>query len=173
MLNLNKKPEWLGSPGFGLVVRFFLGVVFIYASLDKIQHPAAFAKIIDNYRILPLATVNLLAIFLPWLEIMIGAGLILGIARFGSSFLLNGILLVFIVAIMSVLIRGLDISCGCFSTTSGGDPIAIKRLLEDLGFLVLGVYLWLGPDSLWQWRLRRLARSSRPDQAERHPSRSR
>lgn len=161
-MNLNKKSEWLRSPGFGLLVRLFLGGVFIYASLDKIQNPAAFAKIIDNYRILPLVTVNLLAIFLPWLELIIGVCLILGIARNGSSFILSGMILVFILAIGSVLIRGLDISCGCFTTSSEGDPIALKRLLEDLGFLILSLYLWLGPDSLWHWRLPRLWRSSLP-----------
>lgn len=47
--------------------RLFMGGVFLYASFDKILHPAAFAEAVYNYQILPDAAVNLAALTLPWL----------------------------------------------------------------------------------------------------------
>lgn len=138
-------------PLVGLVVRLILGCIFIYASFDKIQNPASFAEIIYNYRILPAWTINVLAITLPWLEIIIGCFLILGIARTGSSFLLSGILVVFIIALALAILRGLDINCGCFSISASGDKVAISRLLEDVVLLGLSLYLLLAPFSVWQW----------------------
>ena len=53
-----------------LLVRLFVGGVFIYASIDKIMHPHGFAELVNNYHILPPYLVNLMAIFLPWLEMV-------------------------------------------------------------------------------------------------------
>lgn len=56
------------SAGYGpvlLVVRLFLGAVFVYASLDKILHPQAFAEMVYNYQLLPDVLINLTAIILP------------------------------------------------------------------------------------------------------------
>ena len=42
-----------------ILCRLVLGGVFIYASLDKIAHPAEFAKAIGNYHVLPFGRENL------------------------------------------------------------------------------------------------------------------
>ena len=56
------------SKHLALLFRLFLGILFIYASVDKILHPAAFAKIVYNFHILPGFLINLFAIILPWVE---------------------------------------------------------------------------------------------------------
>ena len=53
-----------------LFARLILGGVFIYASIDKILNPGDFAKIISNYHVLPFGLENLLAITLPWVELL-------------------------------------------------------------------------------------------------------
>ena len=55
-----------------LIARLILGGVFIYASLDKIAHPAEFAKAIGNYHVVPFGLENLMALALPWLELIAG-----------------------------------------------------------------------------------------------------
>jgi uncharacterized membrane protein YphA (DoxX/SURF4 family) len=95
-------------------LRVALGVVFIVASLDKIQDPAAFAENIANYRIVPHEFIHIMAITLPWLEIVVGALLLLGIWTRANAALAFGMLFAFILAISQALIRDLDISCGCF-----------------------------------------------------------
>jgi uncharacterized membrane protein YphA (DoxX/SURF4 family) len=59
-----------------ILLRLFLGAIFVYASFDKILRPAAFAEIIYNYQILPDPLINIASIFLPWLELLLGLLLI-------------------------------------------------------------------------------------------------
>jgi uncharacterized membrane protein YphA (DoxX/SURF4 family) len=123
--------------------RIMLGIVFIYASYDKILHPAAFAKIIYNYQILPDELINLSAILLPWLELAIGSLLIIGIWLPGSVFVGNILLIIFFCAIMYNKARGLDISCGCFSTSQVAVPESTLYLLRDFSFVIIAVYLFI------------------------------
>ena len=68
-----------------LISRFILGIVFIYASLDKIIDPVSFSDNIDNYHVSPVAINNLVALILPWVELIIGLGLITGIFLKGEK----------------------------------------------------------------------------------------
>ncbi|MBU2622291.1 MAG: DoxX family membrane protein [Proteobacteria bacterium] len=123
--------------------RIVLGIVFVYASYDKILHPAAFAKIIYNYRILPDELINLSALFLPWLELTIGSLLIIGVWLPGSVFISNILLIIFFCALMYNKARGLDISCGCFSTSLDDAPQSNLYILRDFGFIVISLYLFV------------------------------
>lgn len=134
---------WLTHPTTALVLRIVLGCVFIYASLEKIKHPDLFAEAIYNYQLLPDMAVNLVAISLPWLELLSGSLLVLGLWKEGSILILSGLMLVFIGALGINLARGLDVHCGCFITQST-DPITIFTLFRDSLFLLLALYLfWL------------------------------
>ncbi|HUU81106.1 MAG TPA: MauE/DoxX family redox-associated membrane protein [Acidobacteriota bacterium] len=124
--------------------RLLLGAIFILASVDKILHPAAFAKIIYNYQIVPDEAVNLTAIMLPWIELLLGLLLMLGLWIPGAVVLSNLLLLTFFGAILFNVARGLDINCGCFSTTgevASGAPMG-WYLLRDGIFLLLALYLF-------------------------------
>jgi uncharacterized membrane protein YphA (DoxX/SURF4 family) len=124
--------------------RVILGVVFIYASLDKIQHPGEFAQAIYNYRMVPNAFINMMAIALPWLELICGILIIVGVFVRGSAMLIGAMLAVFIIALSSALMRGLDISCGCF-TLEGGRSIAANTLVEDILLIICaGIALLYG-----------------------------
>lgn len=122
--------------------RIVLGIVFVYASYDKILNPAAFAKIIYNYQILPDELINLSAIFLPWLELTIGSLLIIGVWLPGTVFISNILLIIFFSALVYNKARGLDISCGCFSTSESVAPESTLYLLRDFSFVVIAVYLF-------------------------------
>ena len=122
------------------VIRVILGVIFIYASYDKILHPKAFAEVVYNYQILPDKLINLTAIFLPWFEIMIGVFLIVGFWMPGTVIWCNTLLVIYIGALGFNLARGLDVNCGCFSTTKGS-PISIETILWDAVFIALSIYL--------------------------------
>ena len=127
-----------------LGIRLFLGGVLAYASVDKILHPAAFAEAVYNYRILPDGLVNLTAILVPWLELLVGGCLIFGMWLPGSLFLCNLLLGTFFSALLFNVARGLDIHCGCFSTSaqdSSGSSL-VWYLFRDGIFLLLGGYLF-------------------------------
>ncbi len=55
----------------------------------------------------------------------------------------SGMLAVFAVAIVVSLIRGLGITCGCFSTSAGAEPISWLYVVRDLLLLGMGVHILL------------------------------
>ena len=127
-----------------LISRLILGGVFVYASFDKILHPHEFAEVVYNYQILPDALVNLTAILLPWLELCAGVFLILGLFVRGAIFTCNVLLAVFLVALAFNLARGLDIDCGCFSSSVGPstEGSMILYLLRDAFLLAMGLFIF-------------------------------
>jgi len=122
-------------------MRFILAFVFIYASLDKILHPGAFAKAVFNYQVLPGELINLTALILPWLELILGACLLLNRWMKGASCIAAVLMCVFMGLILFNLARGLDISCGCFSTNPAEGPMDMLTLLRDMLFLCLAAGL--------------------------------
>ena len=140
----NKLVHILSSLPVQVLCRIILGGIFIYASIDKILHPHAFAKIIQNYRLLPDILVTLPAIVLPWLEVISGLFLAAGIFRRASALVLSLLLLMFGTAITINLLRGITFDCGCFSTlitTSGSDPLGL--LIRDILLLIPGLIIIL------------------------------
>jgi uncharacterized membrane protein YphA (DoxX/SURF4 family) len=135
--------QWRGSEILAFCARVLLGAVFVYASIDKIAHPEAFAKAIYNYQILPETLINLTAIVLPWLELVMGVLLVLGVWQHGAVFLANVLLGCFFGALLLNLIRGLDIDCGCFTTSQASDSHGsmIWYVFRDSFFMALGVFL--------------------------------
>jgi len=124
------------------MARLILGVVFIYASVDKILHPEAFAGAVYNYQILPDGLINLTAIVLPWLELLLGIALVSGVCLPGAAFLCNLLLITFLGTLVFNLARGLDINCGCFSTSQiTSNRSMCLYVIRDGIFLLLGLYL--------------------------------
>jgi uncharacterized membrane protein YphA (DoxX/SURF4 family) len=99
-----------------LVLRLVLGLFFVYASLDKIWSPAAFAKIVYQWQVVGPVPSNLVAVTLPWVELLAGLLLVAGAWRRESALVIALLLLVFIVSAGSVMARGIDVeNCGCVS----------------------------------------------------------
>lgn len=123
------------------LIRLVLGGVFIYASLDKILNPGSFAQAVFNYQVLPGKLINLTALILPWLEFIIGACLLFNRWMQGASSLVAVLMTFFMGLILFNLARGLDISCGCFSTDPADGPMDSLTLARDILFLILAVGL--------------------------------
>jgi uncharacterized membrane protein YphA (DoxX/SURF4 family) len=123
-------------------MRVVLGILFLYASLDKILSPALFADSIRSYQILTRPMfVDIVAYTLPWLEYICGLALILNRFVHISSITISCLLIIFIAAIAQAIYRGLDISCGCFTQDPGASRIGIQKLAEDIGLLAGSVSL--------------------------------
>ncbi len=124
-------------------VRWYLGVLFVGACLHKIAEPGSFALDIATYGILPLATVNIVAIVLPWIELLSGSMLIVGWRVRAASLLIAGMMVVFLVALSVALAQGLDMSCGCFAAQGAeDDPISRVTLLRDIVWLGLALFVF-------------------------------
>jgi uncharacterized membrane protein YphA (DoxX/SURF4 family) len=129
-----------------LVSRIVLGAVFVVASVEKIAEPELFASSVQAYRMLPLFLINILALLIPWLELVCGILLVTGLKLRASSAILFILLCVFVVAIISAIFRGLSIDCGCFGSMVAS-PVGWDRVLEDVGWMVLCLHLMIFPKS--------------------------
>jgi thiol-disulfide isomerase/thioredoxin len=97
-------------------LRLLLGVIFIFASIAKIQDIAKFVNIVVSYEFIPNNLAHLYGNIAPWVELFIGCALILGIFVRFSAALLIPLVLSFIVANSYALIKAVRVSCGCFGT---------------------------------------------------------
>ena len=127
----------VSSPWLALLFRLYIGGVFVYASIYKINYPAEFAETIASYQIVPYFAVNLMAAVLPWIELISGVLLIVGIRTRSAAAILAALLAVFTLAIAMTLARGVPIGCGCFHTIE--DPISWKTLVRDLIWLAMAI----------------------------------
>ena len=134
----NKFIQLIKHPVFLLCCRVFLGVVFIYASFYKIYMPAQFARAVYNYQLMPDFLINIWALFLPALEIVCGLFLIIGFNLRGTSFIVSGLLVIFMIAISLTLFRGIEIDCGCFGPNTDGVNL-VYDLFRDLGYLLISL----------------------------------
>jgi uncharacterized membrane protein YphA (DoxX/SURF4 family) len=133
--------------GVALVLRLYLGGLFIYASMYKISYPMEFAENIAAYQIVPFWAVNLMAIVMPWTELICGILLVVGLRSKSAVCMIGGMLILFIAAVSLGLIRKIPIGCGCFHSME--EPMNWTTLLRDFAWLGMAVHVyWL--DSAFQ-----------------------
>ena len=138
----------IAQPWLTLLARLILGGVLVVAGALKVGNLQKSAMSVRAYEMLPIWLANFFGYALPWVEIGIGALLILGVAVRIMGALGVLIMLGFIIAIAQAWARGLSIDCGCFGGGGTIDPEDTKYLstiLRDIGFLALGVFLYFYP----------------------------
>ncbi len=116
-----------------LISRLILGRIFFYASLGKILYNENFLIELNKYKLIPQYFLKFIGFSLPLIELAVGLMLIFSIFSRTSALILSSLLIVFILAITSALIRGINISCGCF----------IQRLIQEKNSfrLMEGIYI--------------------------------
>ena len=132
----------LSNPHMVLLTRVFLGLLFIVSSLEKIVDPTVFAHSVGNYKLLPAWLPMTVATILPWLELLCGFALLFGIFLRGSALLLSAMLVVFTFAVISGILRGLDISCGCFTQDPTAGKIGWMKVLQNSTLIILSLFVY-------------------------------
>jgi len=141
----------------GLAARLLVGAVLVYAGASKAAAPAEeFALVIGAYDVVPMGMTLPLAGLLPWVELLIGWALILGVESKAASAAAGVLTGIFLAAIGSVLVRSIPIpNCGCF-----GDAMHFTPLHAFLFDSVLAALCWTAfiaepdPLSLDSWSQR-------------------
>ena len=135
--------RWWLSPWLSIRAQLALGAIFVAAAIVKIADPPSFAHMVYNYRLVPGWAVNALALGMPWVELLAGLALIVGLWKRTAAGLAAGLLLLFIGALSINLARANPVNCGCFDIKAKDKPRAELlsemrwTILRDVGFLVL------------------------------------
>jgi putative oxidoreductase len=130
----------------GLCFRVYVGGVFIYAGMYKINYPVEFAESIAAYQLVPYWALNLTALIMPWTELVAGVLLVLGLRTKSAAAVIGTMLVVFSLAILITMVRGIPIDCGCF--TSMDEPMGWQTLLRDLVWLAMTLQIYMFPSAL-------------------------
>ena len=135
--------KFLTGPWLTVRTQGLLGAVFILAALPKLADPPGFAKAIWNYQLFPAWMIHPAALTLPWLELLCGLALCLGLWVRAATLWVTILLLAFVAALGLNLARRHPVDCGCFQTQAKAMTEAERLadmkwiILRDLGLLLL------------------------------------
>jgi putative oxidoreductase len=85
---------------------------------------------------MPVAVEHLVAMTLPWIELVAALALILGVRARSGAMVAAALMAAFTLAVLIAMARGLDIECGCFGTADG-TRVGIVKFLENGAMLAL------------------------------------
>ncbi|HYK04297.1 MAG TPA: MauE/DoxX family redox-associated membrane protein [Thermoanaerobaculia bacterium] len=125
----------LTHPWLTIRVQIALGAIFVAAALPKITDPPSFAHMIYNYRILPGGLINISALVMPWVELLAGLALIIGVWKRPARWIIAAMLVTFIIAISINLARNNAIDCGCFDVSAAG--LTHEEQIRDMWMVVI------------------------------------
>ncbi len=124
-----------------------LGLIFIYSAVPKILEVEYFARAVRNYRILPVWSHNIVALWMPWMELIAGFCLVFKVWERGGATLILGMMVIFLIAVISAVLRGLDIDCGCFGRTASqlarAQKVGYQKIAENLAMTVTAILILL------------------------------
>lgn len=153
--------HWIFNPYLLLAFRLLLAAIFIYAAVQKIGKPLAFADEIRNYGVVDYGPpLYIMAIVLPWIELLCGISLVTGVGVRGAALILVGLNAMFLAVIAKKTIGYMGdgtpflkiyFDCGC----GFGETYAWKKLLEDAVYLLVSLALLAAPRHRFAVSIRR------------------
>jgi len=128
------------SEYLALVLRIFVGYFFIYSSVSKIPYPAQFANNIASYRLIPYPFVNILAVVVPWAELVTGLFIIIGLRNRATAIVIGLLYFGFIIMVGLNVIVDSPISCGCYDTV--GEPVSWLKVGKNAIWLLFALQIF-------------------------------
>jgi len=149
-------PDGAGAPTsyrLAVLFRFIVGGIFLVSGLAKIADPVRFLLTLREFQLLPGMLESFLAVYLPWLEFLLGLCIVLGILHRTSALLIAGLNGFFIVAIGSVMARGIVVDCGCFGLLADflhlPDLADGKAIIRNLVLMGMCVHIFRSDATAW------------------------
>ena len=141
------------AAAFSLLFRILLGLIFLFAGIAKISDPVRFIFTLRQFNLFSEAVIPFMVLYLPWLEFILGLFLILGLLYRASAFLLACLNTMFAIAILTVVVRGMEIDCGCFGMLADilkiPDSADIKAVIRNVIFIGISVYIFIVKKTLF------------------------
>ena len=131
----------------GVVFRLALAAVFLIAGGSKIPHPWVFVHTVEGYKMLPDSLARPFGLALPWIEVLIGIYLLVGLFTRIVAAASAAVLVLFLVALGVQIVHGNTSNCGCvvgidnpvITWFIGGNNIGPFDLVRDGVLLLMSV----------------------------------
>ena len=128
------------SPHLAFILRLFVGYYFIYASMSKIPYPAQFADLLAAYRLFPFPIINAMAVIVPWMELITGLFIIIGLRNKASAIFIILSYVVFNISVGLNVITHSPITCGCYDTV--GEPVSWMKVLKNTVWMLFTIQVF-------------------------------
>lgn len=140
-------------PWLGVLARLVLGGMWLYAGATKVTDLAASGRGVYAYQLTPYELSMALGAALPFIELALGALLVLGLATRLAAGVSGLLLAAFVAGTAAAWARGLRIDCGCFGTggelAADADPTYGTTIARNLLLIALAVFLVVYPVTRW------------------------
>jgi len=122
--------------------RIAVAITFVVAAVPKAIDLEPFAVDIRNYQVFPEWSLHVLAALVPMIEIVGAAAIVSGRERWvrAGAVVLGALTLAFVALVASVLVRGIDLQCGCFGRDEAAASVGWPTLVRDL--LLFAAIVW-------------------------------
>ena len=141
------------TPIISFVIRILIGGIFLLAGLAKIADPVRFMFTLREFDLFPRVITPFLAVFLPWMELLLGLSLVLGLLYRTGALMLAFLNFLFMLAILSVISRGIVVDCGCFGLFADAlklpDMADYKAVIRNVIFTSLCAYLFFAERTIF------------------------
>jgi putative oxidoreductase len=137
------------------VLAIVVGIVFLRSSVPHLLNQYDFLDSVLNYKMLPISVAEFTASWLPWMQIVLASCLIFAVFRRAAWSFSIVLFVGFFVAQLSVLVRGLEIDCGCFGKSD--TPISIVSVSLVLGLAFISIIGYVVDSKFVFKRARQLA----------------
>ncbi len=122
-----------------VIGRLALAAVFLWAAYTKLRDPwMVFAMEIDAMQVLPGGMVEPVARTMPWIELVLGVLLVIGIQMRYVGAAATALLVGFFGMLVFLYLKGFQGDCGCFGP---GERLGPKILARDALLVVLSVWI--------------------------------
>ncbi len=139
---MTRPPLWIRRrlDPIELLLRLIVGGVFLDSGWAKVLDPMSFSDSVRGYQVLADPWVAWAAMALPPFLLLVGVCLIARVLYPGVLFAAAGALVVFVVALISLRARGLDIECGCLSISVS---VSMQILIDLFLIALCAVLVWM------------------------------
>ncbi|MCL5256784.1 MAG: rhodanese-like domain-containing protein [Chloroflexi bacterium] len=132
-----------------LILRLALGLVFIWSGAPKLLQLSEFSSIVQSYHVLPQVLAVPFAYALPWIELILGILLFLGILTRPAAGLALALLLCFMAAIGIAMAGGtMPPDCGCFGLAEVFGSSGPETLVRDIPLVIIAFLVLAGDRGL-------------------------
>ena len=148
-----------------VLIRLIVGGIFLISGLAKIADPVRFLLTLREFQLLASALESFLAVYLPWLEFLLGLCIVVGILHRTASLMIAGLNGAFIIAIGSVMARGIEVDCGCFGLLADAlhlpDMADGKAIVRNLVLMAMCLHIFRSEAT--GWTMERYLGTRRPE----------
>lgn len=136
---------------FVWMCRIGLFIIFIVSGVSKLASRRQFLLLLQNSGF-GIGWAQLLAVVIPLVEVITACFIIVDATRNIGSVMSLLLLVIFTVFILSLLHRGLHVSCSCFGALHSNRPLSRNSFVRNIGLLLIAAVPLLWSDrGGWTW----------------------